>query len=312
VSPSTAAVVLALFEARGALLDVPRRRVVDLLEVLGSVDPLVRETTSGLDPMEPAILARLRDALRPEAITRWTRLLDDLAAGPLAAGVTTVLDDGYPANLRRAREHPPFVFHRGSIGAAAVRSVAVVGTRRPSRPGLDAAVRIAHDLADAGIAVVSGLAVGIDTAAHEATLLAGRPTVAVLGHGISRPVHPSGNRDLAERIVKAGGALISPFWADQVPTRTTFPRRNSTTSGLALATVVVEAGERSGARQAARVCVEQRRLLFIFEPLAATSDWARRYAGRPGVTVFTSADQILDQLDRYRPPPAPAVQRALA
>jgi DNA processing protein len=155
----------------------------------------------------------------------------------------TVLDAGYPPNLHTVHDRPPLVFVSGRLTPQDARSVAVVGTRRPSPAGLDAAAGIARALTSAGYVVVSGLAAGIDTAAHEAALATGGRTVAVIGTGL-RHSYPPQNAQLQRRIV-AEGAVVSQFWPEQPPTRLSFPRRNAVMSGCALGTVVVEASPRS-------------------------------------------------------------------
>jgi DNA processing protein len=129
---------------------------------------------------------------------------------------------------------------------AADHAVAVVGTRKPTEPGRAIAGRIGGALAKAGAVVVSGLAVGIDGASHAAAMAEGAPTVAVLGSGHGR-LYPRAHAKLAERIVADGGAVVSEFVPERPPSIYTFPRRNRLISGLADATVVVEAGSRSGA-----------------------------------------------------------------
>jgi DNA processing protein len=146
------------------------------------------------------------------------------------------------------------------------------------------------------VTVLSGLALGIDTAAHEATLDTQGRTLAVMGTGIHR-IYPAQNRDLADRIVKAGGALVSQFWPDAPPTRWSFPMRNVVMSGMAVGTVVVEASRTSGAKMQARLALEHGKRLFLVESLVMHEDWARKYAERPGATVVQSVDDVLAALE---------------
>jgi DNA processing protein len=181
------------------------------------------------------------------------------------AGLTvlTIEDRAYPTRLRALEEPPPVLFVRGSLGAlSASHAVAVVGTRRPTEAGRRIASRIADALARMGVCVVSGLAVGIDGAAHAAVVAADRPTVAVLGSGHDR-LFPRAHARLAEAIVQADGAVVSELPPDASPTKGTFPRRNRVLSGLAEATVVVEAAVRSGALITARWALEQGRECFL-------------------------------------------------
>jgi DNA processing protein len=206
-----------------------------------------------------------------------------------------VLDAEYPSNLRMIHQHPPVLFMRGTADERDVTSVAVVGTRQPTPRGIDQARQLATGLAGNGIPVISGLAAGIDTAAHTAALEAGARTVAVIGTGIDR-VYPAQNADLQEEIA-AKGLVISQFLPGSSPTKASFPMRNAVMSGYALATVVVEAAHRSGARMQARLALQHGRHVFLMRSLLE-HDWARDYAERPGVTVVETADDVFAGLQR--------------
>jgi len=177
--------------------------------------------------------------------------------------VLTVHDAAYPARLRQIALPPHVLFVRGSsLALSSERSVAVVGTRRPSDEGRRIGARIGSLLARAGACVVSGLAVGIDGAAHAAVIAESGLTVAVLGSGHGH-LYPRVHARLADAIIEAGGAIVSEFGPDVRPTAGTFPRRNRIISGLAEATVVVEAGARSGALTTAAWALEQGRGCFL-------------------------------------------------
>lgn len=197
--------------------------------------------------------------------------------------LTTVLDDDYPANLRTIFNLPPFLFYRGTLREDDARSVAVVGTREASDAGVERARRLAEALTRAGVTVLSGLARGIDTAAHEATLAAGGRTIAVMGTGILR-VYPRENAGLAERIA-ATGAVVSQFWPDTPPRTDTFPRRNVVTSGMSQGTVVVEASATSGAKMQARLALQHGKRVFLLSSLVREREWARRYLDRGALEV---------------------------
>lgn len=230
----------------------------------------------------------------------------------LKAGIklTTVLDDDYPLNLRTVSNLPPFLFYRGKLRQDDAFSVAVVGTREPSRDGLKRAREMARRLAERGVTVLSGLARGIDTAAHEATLRASGRTIAVLGSGLFN-VYPRENLGLAERIADSG-AVVSQFWPDAPPAGYNFPRRNIVTSGLGQGTVVIEASATSGAKMQARLALEHGKLVFILKSLVDTHDWAKRYVQRGAIEVRTVDDVIrrLRSVDALRN--ANAHQRTLA
>ena len=179
------------------------------------------------------------------------------------------------------------------------RAVAIVGTRRPTAIGRNTAARIADAVAGLGATVVSGLAMGIDGAAHAAAIGADAPTIAVIGGGHDR-LYPAAHRGLARRIVDGGGAVLSEFAPETAPSRGTFPRRNRIISGLADATVVVEAGARSGALTTAAWALEQGRDLFIvpgrLDDPSVAGCLAFLREGGPDARIVAGIPELLDDL----------------
>jgi DNA processing protein len=243
------ALLVACGSALG-VLDAARRRggPVNLGRIAAEADG--RPTMAG--PLAAAIAASV------------AQMADRLATLRSAQVEMVTLDDpGYPDRLRSIELPPPVLFVRGRIDVLEARHVvAIVGTRRPTERGRQVASRIAAAVARAGAVVVSGLAVGIDGAAHAATVHEGLPTAAVIGSGHDR-LFPRAHARLADRIVATGGVVCSELWPDAPPTTWTFPRRNRVISGLADATIVVEAGEQSGALITADWALKQGRELFI-------------------------------------------------
>ena len=213
------------------------------------------------------------------------------------AGIRMVclLDAEYPSNLRMIHQHPPVLFMRGIADERDATSVAVVGTRQPTPRGIDQTRQLAAGFTAHEIPVISGLAAGIDTAAHTAALTAGGRTVAIIGTGIDRS-YPPQNADLQERLATQG-LVISQFLPGSPPTKASFPMRNAVMSGYALATVVVEVGDRSGSRVQARLALQHGRHVFLMHSLLEHA-WARDYAERPGVTVVETADDVFAGLQR--------------
>lgn len=207
--------------------------------------------------------------------------------------LVTVLDDDYPINLRRISNLPPFLFYRGELRRDDAFSVAVVGTRRPRPDGLRRARAMAKSLVQNDVTVLSGLARGIDTAAHEAALAAGGRTIAVLGSGVLR-VYPPENQPLAERIARSG-AVVSQFWPDAPPAAYNFPRRNIVTSGLGQGTIVIEASATSGAKMQARLALEHGKHVFLIASLVQEHAWASSYVKR-GAIVVDSVKDVLHAL----------------
>jgi len=206
----------------------------------------------------------------------------------------TVLDSDYPANLRQVHDRPPLVFLEGRLDSADARSVAIIGSRAATPQGIGAARDLAEEFVDSGYTVISGLAAGIDTAAHRAALASGGRSIAVIGTGVAR-CYPPQNAALQEQIAREG-AVISPFFPDAQPTRQSFRLRNAVMSGLAQATVVVEASHRSGARLQARLALAHGRPVFLNAPLL-WQDWARDLAERPGAYTFRTREEITEQLE---------------
>jgi DNA processing protein len=231
-----------------------------------------------------------------EELHKHHRVVRDMVSAVSADGtqLTTVLDDDYPINLRVIENLPPFLFYRGELRPDDAYSVAVVGTRSPSSEGLARTQRMASLLAARGVTVLSGLARGIDTVAHEACLDAGGRTIAVLGSGIRR-IYPPENLELAERIVRAG-AVVSQFWPDAAPTSYSFPRRNVVTSGMGQGTVVVEASATSGAKMQARLAIEHGKQVFLLKSLVTERAWAKRYLSRPRVYEVSDVEDIIRAL----------------
>ncbi len=234
-----------------------------------------------------------------EAAQQATRTLERIHG--LGLDVVTVADSAYPTRLAGIAMPPHVLFVLGNPAALQARAaVAVVGTRRATNPGRALAARIASTLVSVGATVVSGLATGIDGAAHAATIHAGGTTIAVIGSGHAE-LHPRIHERLAASIVRAGGAIISELAPDVRPTHGTFPRRNRVISGLADATVVVEAPARSGALITASWALEQGRDCFIVPgPIGAPTSagclsFLREYS-LAGARIVTGIPQLIDDL----------------
>lgn len=204
-------------------------------------------------------------------------------------------DSSYPAALREVVEAPPLVFTRGEVRCDDV-AVAVVGSRRASDASLVWTADLATAIAREGVTVASGAAFGVDEAAHRAALAAGGRTVAVLGTGVDR-CYPPGHENLQEDIA-ARGMLLSQFLPGAPGTKRSFPARNAVMSGYSVATVIVEAGERSGARTQARVAVEHGRQVLLTRAVAESTSWAAALTRRAAVQVVASVEDAVDKLGK--------------
>jgi len=212
----------------------------------------------------------VRARLSPSRQRRWD------AGGEVVTPfrVSTLACDDFPQALRHIDDPPPVLFIEGDLGVLrGALAVAVVGTRRATTRAAGATRLMVHHLARHGVVTVSGLARGIDAAAHRAAVEAGGPTVAVLGHGLAF-TSPRSNRDLRRRIVEAGGAVVSS-WPDSFEaSRLTFPRRNRWIAALSSVTVVMQAGARSGASITARHALSLGRPVRAYLPLQGDAAYA--------------------------------------
>jgi DNA processing protein len=249
-----------------------------------------------------AALERLPDLARRGGADRGARICsEEDARAELAAstrlGVSLLAPDeaGYPPRLATLDDAPPLLGVRGAIATLVRPMIAIVGSRNASGAGLKFAGQLARELGQAGFVVISGLARGIDQAAHRATVQGG--TVAVLAGGHDK-IYPSEHEDLLAAIIDAGGAAISEMPLGHVPRARDFPRRNRLISGCALGVVVVEAAHRSGSLITARMAAEQGREVFAVpgSPLDPRAAGANDLI-KQGATLVTEASDVIHALE---------------
>ena len=273
----------------GALVSSPRL-LRSYLDAFGSARALLRAIRID-DFAPPPEVPPLRDSARARL-----RAIDNAAAQKAeddlrksGARLLADSDADYPAALRDLVDRPPVLYVRGSVAALSMRSVAIVGSRAATSYGRNVAAQLAHDFGGFGACIVSGLARGIDAAAHKAALSADAPTVAVVGSGLSA-LYPSYHSLLADDIVAAGGAVLSEFPPLTPPRAHHFPMRNRIVAALTQATIVVEAGERSGALITARLADELgRRVFAIPGDVGRPSSAGCNALIKDGVPLVTSA-----------------------
>jgi len=229
-----------------------------LTETLGSPQNILQASKEELESV-PGVGPRIAQAiLSPELRGKTYRVLEIL--GKRGIQYVVLWEEGYPPALRELSSPPPVLFFKGDLQPLKAPSITVVGTRNASRYGMDMAFNLAQDLSQAGFTIISGLARGIDTAAHRGALQTGK-TVAFVGSGLDR-IYPPENIPLAREIVEKGGAVISPFPPETPPEKGNFPRRNLLMASLASGVLVVEAGEKSGAVMTARLAQNLGKTLF--------------------------------------------------
>ena len=280
-------VILNLIPGVGAL------RIKRLLEYFGTPERILSAPASELRKIEG--IGR-EFAGR---ITRWKETVDvgrELELVEMqGAHVITLGDENYPPLLREIYAPPPVLYVKGDISVNGGRSIAIVGTRHPSFYGRMVTEDLSKKLAMRGFTIVSGLARGIDSAAHKGTLAAKGRTVAVLGCGIDT-VYPPENAKLMEEIVNSG-AVVTEFPIGTRPDRSNFPRRNRIISGLSLGVVVVEAAKRSGSLITSNFALEQGREVFAVPgKVDSPGSYGTHRLIKDGAKLVQNVDDILEEL----------------
>lgn len=225
------------------------------------------------------------------------RLLDDLNKEKIK--ILTIDNPAYPKLLKQIYDFPLLIYYRGDLEAASEFSLAIVGTRKFTPYGQQVTEKITKELVANNLAIVSGLAFGIDTLAHSAAVEAGGRTIAVLGSGLDRQsIYPSQNRYLADKIEAHGGLILTEYPLGAQPLRHHFPQRNRLISGLSLATLVIEAAEKSGAIITAMHALDQNRDVFaipgnIYSPYSSGTNSLIKL----GAKLISGAQDIIEALD---------------
>jgi len=269
------------------------KRITLLLNAFGSlanawVANSVQLEQAGLDQTPIANLLRLRKQLDLNA--------EMAKVERNSAWLLTLNDERYPTLLAKQPDAPPVLYIKGTLIAQDDKALSMVGTRKATTYGRDAAYHLAKNLVKHGVTVISGLAHGIDSAAHRGALEGGGRTIAVMGCGIDK-IYPNDNTKLAHQIIEQG-ALISEFPIGMPPESRNFPRRNRIISGLSLGVLVVEAPEKSGAMITASVAAEQGREVFavpgnIFSPASTGTNRLIQ----DGAKLVTNVNDILTELN---------------
>ena len=267
-----------------------------LRDVFGSAEQALQATADELnkiDQLTPAMRDLLQRKPVQHPIERELELIQEYGCQML-----TLYDAAYPASLKEIDTPPIVLYIRGELTPEDSLSLSLVGSRDAKDYGRKASYRLSYQLAQRGLTIVSGLARGIDTAAHRGALEAGGRTIAVMGSGLSF-IYPATNTDLAEKITESG-ALISEFPMETTPKPNNFPRRNRIISGLTLGTVVVEASNRSGALITARLAGEQGREVFAVpgEIFSELSTGTHRLINN-GAKLVNTVDDLFNELPRH-------------
>ncbi|MEM1058966.1 MAG: DNA-processing protein DprA [Verrucomicrobiota bacterium] len=280
--------------------DVGPIRCRRLVERFGSAERALRASVGelrGVEGIGAELAANVADWERvgqPEEERR--------RAAEMGLTLLTLADETYPPLLREIYDAPLVLYVKGEVPARWRRGLAVVGSRLTTRYGVEMTHKLSYQIAYAGVPVVSGLARGIDTAAHKGALAAKGVTWAVIGCGLGH-LYPPENEELADKIVAGGGLLMSEFPLDVRPDRRTFPRRNRIVSGLSFGVLVTEAGSGSGALITARQALEQGRSVFAMPGrIDNPSCKGCHELIKEGAALAEGAEDILAELEFLLPP----------
>lgn len=275
------------------ILDIGSIRLKRLLEVFETPEKILSAAEGKLSAVYGIgeKIAQKITGLNPKDIEKEFSL-----AKKFGLKIITPEDAGYPKNLKQIPDPPIILYVKGKITPQDESSIAIVGSRIASIYGLTNAGKIAADLALADFTVVSGLARGIDTAAHRGALAVNGRTLAVIGSGFNQ-LYPPENRELAEEIARRG-AVISEFPIDTLPFKQNFPRRNRVISGLSLGVLVAEAARNSGALITADFALEQGREVFALPgKLDAENSFGVNELIKQGAKLVTSVEDILEEFE---------------
>src|SRR5215210_2899980 len=250
-----------------------------------------------------------------DQITSWESIVDLSAElqriRDLGVDVITAESPSYPRQLREIHAPPIVMYVWGELSERDQHAIGVIGSRRTTHYGTESAKKLSYQLAYAGLTVISGLARGIDTAAHQGALAAKGRTIAVIGSGLSR-LYPPENAGLAEKIAAGNGAVVSEFSMEVEPDRQTFPMRNRIISGWSHGILVVEAGLNSGALITATQAIEQGRSVYAVPgQINAPSAQGSNRLIQQGAKLVMDASDLLDDLEILLPEAKPSPEAAV-
>jgi DNA processing protein len=269
------------------------KRILKAAQTLQDVSRLFQLSLTELEALNfpaPSAQFLFSGKARVEAEQELQRVREQRGA------VLTYEDADYPERLREIFDPPPVLWTLGDVRLLARPAIAIVGTRHPTPYGTGMAEVLARDLASRRLVVLSGMARGIDTAAHRGALAASSSTVAVWGTGID-VIYPKENKALAENILVAGGAIISEYRLGTFPAPQNFPKRNRILSGMSIGVLVVEAGENSGTRVTARCALEQDRDVYAVPGNVTTKNaWGPNTLIKQGAKLVATWEDVWQEL----------------
>ncbi|HWF45840.1 MAG TPA: DNA-processing protein DprA [Bryobacteraceae bacterium] len=290
---------LALTEERAAWLalaltpQLGPRRIFRALDRCGSPARILSMALTELESLQLP-LESVQFIFNGHARRAADQQIEDLAK--TGAAFITYSDETYPERLREIFDPPILLWIRGNAQLLAQPSLAVVGTRHPTPYGTGMAEMLSRDLAARGLVILSGMARGVDTAAHKGAIAAKKPTIAIWGTGVD-VVYPKENKSLAEQIVASGGAIISEYPLGTFPAPQNFPKRNRILSGMSIGVLVIEAAEYSGTRVTARCAIEQNRDVYAVPGnVTSKNAWGPNTLIKQGAKLTATWEDVWEDL----------------
>jgi DNA processing protein len=269
------------------------KRIIKAAQTLPDLSSLFRLSLTELESLNfpaPAAQFLFTGKARTEAEREVVRMSEQKGA------ILTYADEDYPEQLREIFDPPPVLWVLGDVKLLARPSIAIVGTRHPTPYGTGMAEVLARDLANRRMVILSGMARGIDTAAHRGALAAGGSTVAIWGTGVD-VIYPKENKSLAENILVSGGAIVSEYRLGTFPAPQNFPKRNRIISGISIGVLVVEAAENSGTRVTARCALEQDRDVYAVPGNVTTKNaWGPNTLIKQGAKLVATWEDVWQEL----------------
>ena len=269
------------------------KRILKAAQALPDLSSLFRLSLTELESLNfpaPAAQFLFTGKARTEAERELVRVAEQKGA------ILTYDEQDYPEQLKEIFDPPPVLWVLGDVKQLTRPAIAIVGTRHPTPYGTGMAEILARDLASRGMVILSGMARGIDTAAHKGALAAGGSTVAVWGTGVD-VIYPKENKSLAENILVSGGTIVSEYRLGTFPAPQNFPKRNRILSGISIGVLVVEAGENSGTRVTARCALEQNRDVYAVPGNVTTKNaWGPNTLIKQGAKLVATWEDVWQEL----------------
>ncbi len=270
-----------------------QRRIARAVEKVGSAERIFTLPLTELEALNISAASAqslFHGASMAEAEKEWKLVTES------GGSLITPSDAAYPERLREIYDPPVVLWLRGDASLLARPGIAIVGTRQPTTYGAGMAQMLARDLAAHGLVILSGMARGVDTAAHRGALEANGKTVAVWGTGID-VIYPKENKRLAEQILESGGTILSEYPMGTFPAPQNFPIRNRILSGMSVGVLVIEAGENSGTRITARCALEQNREVFAVPGnVTSKNAWGPNTLIKQGAKLVATWEDVWEEL----------------